>query len=77
MRLTTSLLQHTARVTLFTRANCSLCESAKCVLGSLGRKRSFDYHEIDVMAPNQEQWKIYEYDTPVVYAIHFRGDPSC
>ena len=69
MRLTARLSQHTARITLLTRANCSLCESAKSVLGSLGKKRSFDYHEVNVMAPGQEQWKVYEYDTPVVNTL--------
>lgn len=70
MRPTARLLQHTARVTLFTRKNCGLCDTAKSVLHSLGKKRSFEYNEIDVMAPEQEQWKnAYEFDVPVV-GIH-------
>ena len=37
------------------------------MLNSLGKKRSFEYNEIDVMAPEQEQWKnAYEFDVPVV-----------
>ena len=72
MRFTLKLLQHSARVTLFTRANCSLCESAKEVLGHLRGKRTFDYKEIDVMANGSQEWKdLYEFDTPVV-----RFDPS-
>jgi glutaredoxin len=61
------LLQHTARLTLFTRANCSLCETAKAVISTVEKRRDFQYVEIDVMAPGQKQWKdLYEFDTPVV-----------
>ncbi len=67
MRPTSHLLQHTARITLFTRSNCGLCETAKSVLGTLGSKRSFEYNEIDIMASSAKQWKdLYEFDTPVV-----------
>ena len=65
------LLQHTARLTLFTRENCSLCTTAKNAITNVSKARSFDYHEIDVMAPDQERWKVYEYDTPVVSHIMF------
>lgn len=68
MRPTARLLQHTARITLFTRQNCSLCDTAKSVLQELGKTRSFDYHEVDVMTSGQQQWKLaYEFDTPVVH----------
>ena len=66
MRTTARLLQYTARITLFTRGNCSLCDDAKSVLEGLSKKRSLDYREVDVMASDQEQWKLYQYDTPVV-----------
>ncbi len=70
MRPTSHFLQHTARITLFTRSNCGLCETAKSVLGNLGKKRSFEYNEVDVMATGQNQWKdLYEFDTPVVSII--------
>ena len=75
MRPTTQLLQHTARITLFTRANCSLCATAKSVIGHVGKTRSFDYQEIDVMAPDQQLWRIYEYDTPVVRKVTVLVDP--
>lgn len=66
MRQTIRLL-HAHRITLFTRANCSLCDHAKAVLSKAWDKRPFDYTEIDVMAPGQKKWKdIYEFDTPVV-----------
>lgn len=67
MRQTAQLLQHTARLTLFTRPNCSLCDSAKTVLQIVAKKRSFDYNEIDVMLPGQNEYKdLYQFDTPVV-----------
>lgn len=67
MRYSVQLLQHTARITLFTRSNCSLCDSAKSVLRKVAEKRSFDLSEINVMDSNQNKWKdLYEYDTPVV-----------
>ena len=67
MKATARLLQHTARITLFTRANCSLCDTAKAIIAGLEKKRNFDYSEIDVMAAGQKQWKdAYQFDTPVV-----------
>lgn len=67
MRQSLQLLQNTARITLFTRSNCRLCDSAKLVLRKVAEKRSFDLHEINVMDSNQKKWKdLYEYDTPVV-----------
>lgn len=73
MQPSVRLLQHTARITLYTRQHCSLCDNAKAVLTNLGKKRSFDYHEIDVMGPGQEQWKLaYEFDAPVVSTPDWR-----
>lgn len=67
---TIRLLQHSVRITLFARENCSLCEEGKRVIQELRKKRSFDYDQVDVMASGQQQWKIlYEFDTPVV-GIH-------
>ena len=67
MRPTSRLLQHSARLTLFTRSNCSLCETAKATVSKLRAKRTFEYSEIDVMASGQDGWrKMYEFDTPVV-----------
>ncbi len=67
MKLTARLLQHTARITLFTRKNCGLCDVAKSVLNNVGKTRSFEYNEIDVMAPGEKEWRnAYEFDVPVV-----------
>lgn len=66
MRQTVQLLQHRVLVTLFTRQSCSLCDNAKSVISNL-KKKSFDYQQVDVMASDQQQWKLlYEFDTPVV-----------
>ncbi|OCK80262.1 hypothetical protein K432DRAFT_298058 [Lepidopterella palustris CBS 459.81] len=61
------LLQHACRITLFTRANCSLCDTAKRVLSHVWEKRPFEYTEVNVMEPGREKWKIYEFDTPVIH----------
>ena len=55
------------RITFFTRNPCSLCDTAKAVVGNVKAKRPFTYHEVNVMEPGQEKWKsVYEFDTPVV-----------
>lgn len=67
MMPTRLLLQHSARVTLFTRPNCSLCEDAKAVIKLASQSRTFEYNEVDVMSLGQDLWKrLYEFDTPVV-----------
>ncbi|KAF2638163.1 glutaredoxin 2 [Massarina eburnea CBS 473.64] len=65
-RPSSRLLQ--CRVTFFTRSPCSLCDAAKAVVQSVKAKRDFEYKEINVMDPGQEQWKdVYEFDTPVIH----------
>lgn len=64
-RVTARLMQ--CRITMFSRENCSLCDTAKAVVGKVGESTPFEYHEINVMEPGQERWKsVYEFDTPVV-----------
>ena len=37
------------------------------MLNNVGKTRSFEYNEIDVMDPGEEAWKnAYEFDVPVV-----------
>ena len=37
------------------------------MIKTLGKKRSFEYNEVDVMASGQKQWRdLYEFDTPTV-----------
>lgn len=68
MRASAARRMHSARLTLFTRANCSLCETAKTNIAMVQKKRPVDYAEIDVMAKGQENWKhLYEFDTPVLH----------
>ncbi|KAF2656640.1 hypothetical protein K491DRAFT_715230 [Lophiostoma macrostomum CBS 122681] len=65
-RVTSRLLD--CRVTLFMRANCSLCDTAKAVVGKVNQNRPLSYSEINVMEPGQEGWKsVYEFDTPVIH----------
>jgi glutaredoxin len=71
MRPTNALL---VRLTLFTRANCGLCETAKHTLRQLQRRKPFSYSEIDIMAPEHKTWKgVYEFDVPV---LHVEKTPS-
>ncbi|KAF2486924.1 glutaredoxin-like domain-containing protein [Neohortaea acidophila] len=68
MRATAILLQQRLRLTLFTRPNCSLCDDAKEVINYVGKRRPFEYEEIDVMEKQQQKWKaLYEFDTPVLH----------
>lgn len=67
MHPTCRLLQYSARITLFTRSHCSLCETAQASIDHLANRRSFEVNTINVMAAGQQQWKdLYEFDTPVV-----------
>lgn len=66
MRAANRLLQ-ACRITLFTRANCSLCTDAKHTLSAVWDTRPFVFREVDVMKPDQTAWRnLYEFDTPVV-----------
>lgn len=65
---------HAARLTLFTRAHCGLCDTAKLTLSRLRQRRPFDYAEVDIMAPGNQQWKdVYEFDVPVLHVETQRG----
>lgn len=60
-------LQRSTRIILFTRANCTLCDESKLVLSTVWNKKPVDYHETNVMARGQRQWKdLYKFDTPVL-----------
>ncbi|TQS38994.1 hypothetical protein Golomagni_00487 [Golovinomyces magnicellulatus] len=59
---------YACRITLFTRANCSLCTNAKQILSDVHKLRSFKYHEIDIMKSESKKWRdLYEFDTPVIH----------
>lgn len=79
----TSRLCQAVRITLFTRPNCGLCDSAKTVLASLGERRPFSYREVDIGKPDAQAWRdLYDFDVPVVRFPHllsqlFRGVLLC
>ena len=74
---TAALRQYVCRLTLFTRANCGLCDNAKQVLSNVWDRRPFEYEEVDVMAASQSKWKdLYEFDTPVVSRLASSAFPS-
>jgi len=59
---------YSAKLTLFTRASCSLCDVAKSKIAEVQKKRTVEYDEIDVMAAGQREWKkLYQYETPVLH----------
>lgn len=65
---TRALLSNAARVTLFTRVNCGLCDTAKHTVTLLNKRRPFDYSELDIMIPANKAWKdVYEFDVPVLH----------
>lgn len=67
MRASPSLFNAT-RLTLFTRANCGLCDVAKVRIQEFQKKRSIGYSEIDIMAPGQQRWRdAYDFDVPVLH----------
>ncbi|CAI4216420.1 unnamed protein product [Parascedosporium putredinis] len=67
MQATSRLLQ-SARITLFTRANCGLCDSAKSVLSRLQTTRPFAYREVDIIKPEAQAWRdLYDFDVPVIH----------
>ncbi|RAO65583.1 uncharacterized protein BHQ10_001595 [Talaromyces amestolkiae] len=69
MRLTRALLSaQPARLTLFTRAHCGLCDTAKLTLSKLQQRRTIRYTEVDIMVPENKKWKdVYEFDVPVLH----------
>ncbi|KAL2430401.1 hypothetical protein ABEF95_006720 [Exophiala dermatitidis] len=74
-----SLVLRTAavRLTLFTRANCGLCDVAKSRIAEVQKKRNIDYQEVDIMSPGQEKWKdIYDFDVPVLHLDKATTCPS-
>ncbi|EXJ77804.1 hypothetical protein A1O3_10033 [Capronia epimyces CBS 606.96] len=68
MRPSIALRSSTVRLTLFTRANCGLCDVAKSRIVEFKKQRPVDYVEVDIMSPGQEKWKaVYDFDVPVLH----------
>lgn len=66
--LPTPALWASARLTLFTRVGCGLCDNAKNTVLQFHKRRSFEYIEKDIMAPGNESWReAYDFDVPVLH----------
>lgn len=66
--LPTRALFSQARLTLFTRAGCGLCDTAKHTVVQLQKRRPFEYVEQDIGEPKNKAWKdVYDYDVPVLH----------
>ncbi|WPG99580.1 glutaredoxin 2 [Acrodontium crateriforme] len=75
MAMKATCILRSIRLTLFTRENCSLCDTAKVVVNKVKQTQPFEYQEINVMAASQEKWKdLYEFDTPVLHIDTHRKD---
>ncbi|KAK9470073.1 uncharacterized protein V1510DRAFT_371075 [Dipodascopsis tothii] len=57
------------RLTLFTRATCGLCDTAKASIAAVApRARLAAVHTVDIDAPGNERWHdLYAFDVPVVH----------
>lgn len=65
---TKTLLSQAVRVTLFTRANCGLCDTAKHTVTQLNQRKPFDYRELDIMKAENKPWRdVYDFDVPVLH----------
>jgi glutaredoxin len=54
-----------AKVTLYTRAGCCLCDQARQVLSSARRRAAFDLEEIDI--DRHPEWlALYNEEVPVI-----------
>jgi len=69
MRPTLARLSAGTRLTLFTRANCGLCDTAKLRIQEFQKNRStLDYSEIDISSPGHQKWRdVYDFDVPVLH----------
>lgn len=68
MRPTLSLRMYAARLTLFTKHQCGLCDKAKVITNNVLTRRTAEYHEIDVMKPeNEKYYNMYAFDVPVLH----------
>lgn len=52
-------------VTLYTRAGCCLCDTAKAVVADARKRADFDYEEFDIDA-DPELLRVYNDEVPVV-----------
>lgn len=80
MRPSTILRMYSARVTLFTKADCGLCDNAKTAVNGVLKRRTVEYTEIDIEAKDQKKWKdAYAWDVPVLHVervMHTYSKPN-
>lgn len=77
MHPTIALRLSRVQLTLFTRANCGLCDVAKSRLVEFNKNQSepIKYTEVDIMAPGQQKWKdAYDFDVPVLHIDAIQGE---
>ena len=68
MRVSQALRMYSAQLTLFTRTNCGLCDTAKARLSEVIKRRTVDYKEIDISESNHKKWRdVYDFDVPVLH----------
>lgn len=69
-----------ARVVIYSRPECHLCDEAKAAIGRAGCRESFTLEEVNIES-DKELLKKYQYDIPVitidgVEAFKHRVDPE-
>ena len=68
MRPSLILRMYSARLTLFTKSDCGLCDTAKAQLAQLQKRRTVEYSEVDIMHPdNKKFFNMYAFDVPVLH----------
>ncbi|EXJ86046.1 hypothetical protein A1O1_06415 [Capronia coronata CBS 617.96] len=74
MRPSIALRAARVQLTLFTRANCGLCDVAKSRIVEVQNRRPVNYREIDIMSPGHEKWRdVYDFDVPVLHVDKVAG----
>jgi len=62
------LRMYSARLTLFTKTDCGLCDTAKARLSQVQKKRMVEYNEVDIMSKDNQKWfNQYAFDVPVLH----------
>lgn len=68
MRPSMVLRMYSARLTLFTKSDCGLCDTAKARLAEVQKRRTVEYSEVDIMKEDNKKWfNMYAFDVPVLH----------
>lgn len=68
MRPSLVLRMYSARLTLFTKSDCGLCDTAKTRLAEVQKRRTVEYNEVDIMKEDNKKWfNMYAFDVPVLH----------